>query len=215
MELTFSKRALFAGLAGLFILAGAAILIRRIQTGPSRLDRTAPHPSPTAVPSPHSPDLLTDDAAGEVVRETVVAYFSIDPEDEAAWAQAMTKVAADPETVEILESSLWPEMSKSRVRSSPSQVAVRRVLTGYDTLARRSWQVWGAQVSGLSSWPAPAPEPIGPFAIPWSRGGEVSLYVTVFKQEGQWRFGLFPVDDLVKEQLEPSAAKGPQDQAEP
>lgn len=215
MELTVSKRLFFAGLAALLIFGGAAILATRIKINPLRVDRTAPHASPTAVPSQPPPDLLTDDAAGEVVRESVVAYFSIDPADEAGWVQAITRVAADLETVGILESSLWPEMSKANVRSRPSHVAVSQVITGYDTTAHRRWEVWQAHVSGLSSWPTPAPDAIGPFAIPWSTGSDVSLYVTVFEQEGQWRFGLFPVDDLVKKQLEASATKEPRQQAEP
>jgi len=215
MELTVSRRVLFVGLAALLIFGGVAILATRIKINPPRVDRSAPHASPTAVSSQHPPDLLTDDAAGEVVRETVVAYFSIDPADEAGWVQAITRVAVDQETVGILESSLWPEMSKANVRSRPSHVAVSQVITGYDTTAHRLWEVWQAQVSGMSSWPTPPPDPIGPFAIPWSTGSDVSLYVTVFEQEGQWRFGLFPVDDLVKKQLEASATKEPRHQVEP
>ena len=142
MELTVSKRVLFAGLAALLTLGGAAILATRIKINPPRVDRTAPHASPTAVPSQPPPDLLTDDAAGEVVRETVVAYFSIDPADEVGWVQAITRVAADQETVGMLESSLWPEMSKANVRSRPSHVAVSQVITGYDTTAHRRWEVW-------------------------------------------------------------------------
>lgn len=216
MELTFSRRALLAALAILLVLAGAAFFIWRSNISPPAISWPEIHSSPTsAPPSPQPPDLLTDNAAEEVVRETVTAYFTIDPADKAAWVRAMSKLAADPETVGILASSVWPAASRASFRSSPSSIAVRQVITGYDTVARRRWQVWQAQVSGLPSWPAPAPQPIGPFAIPWPKGDEASLYVTVVEQQGRWRFGLFPVDALVKNQLEAVATHRPGRESKP
>ena len=209
MELTVSKRVLFAGLAALLILAGAGVLIGRIKVGTSQANGAATHLPPTAFPSQTPPGHLTDDAAMEVARQALVAYFSIDLKDQAGWVQAMTSVSDDAETVGMLESAVWPEISRDNVMSKPSSVVVRKVLEGYDTVAHRRWQVWEAQVFGLSSWPAPAPEPMGPFAIPWATGNEVSLYVTVFEGDGRWRFGLFPVSGLVAEQIRAAATSQP------
>jgi hypothetical protein len=202
MEITFTRRAVVAGLSVLAVTVVATV-IALISPGAKTHGTREGSPNPpstlTALQVPS--ENLTDDAAMQVACQSVRAYFTVDPDNQSGWVQAMDALTPGADTIRFLDALVWPEIARAGVRSSPGAVDAHKVLEGLDSIAHRRWQVWEATVQGVAPWPAPAPQPIGPFAIPWAGSSSVTLYVTVFEDRGHWSFGLFPVKELVAQQV--------------
>jgi hypothetical protein len=200
MEITFTRRAVVTGLSALAVVVTVIALIKAGVKTHTIGEASAYLPSTLAASEVRSEN-LTDEAAMQVACQSVRAYFTIDPDNRSGWVQAMDALTLDADTIGFLDALVWPEIARAGVRSRPGVVDAHKVLEGMDSLAHRRWQVWEATVQGVAPWPSPAPQPIGPFSIPWAGSSSVTLYVTVLEDGGHWSFGLFPVKELVAQQV--------------
>jgi hypothetical protein len=144
--------------------------------------------------------VLSDEEAGNVASQVVVAYFTVDYSDSQKWIDQFANISTQ-HALSALETSylpyLFPALESEKTISSVELISSTQISTGVDQTTGEKWQIWKIDVSLDQEWPSFNTPFMGPIAFPQPDGQIASTHVLVLQEQGRWQFSLFPTQNLV------------------